>query len=102
MDLWVFRGQLAGHQGNIIGACHMSVNVKTTTIYKCSVVHAKSFGTLIHFFYESGFTAADKFRHGNACVIGTCDADTFDHGVDGLRFIRFQKDLRATHAGSVF
>ena len=49
----------------------MSVNVKTTTIYKCSVVHAKSFGTLIHFFYESGFTAADKFRHGNACVIGT-------------------------------
>ena len=28
--------------------------------------------------------------------------DEFDHGVDGLRFIRFQKDLRATHAGSVF
>lgn len=35
-------------------------------------------------------------------IVCACNADAFEHGVYGLGFPRFQKDLRSAHTGGMF
>ena len=64
----------------------MSVGIKTTAVDKMCVLHAKTFGALVHLVDKGSFAAHDMLCHCNAGIVGTCDTDAFDHRIHSLRF----------------
>ena len=77
-DLGKVYDQLLRHEGDIMGAGHMTVGIKAAGIDEVGVLHAQFGSPLIHELYEAILTAAYVFRCSNGCIVAGGDAHAFD------------------------
>lgn len=69
MYLRVLANQLPGHQGDVIGCCHVPIHVKAAAVDEGGVLHAKSFCPLVHLRHKFLLAAPDVLGHGDTCGI---------------------------------
>ena len=101
MNLGVFGYKLSRHICDIACGGLMPIGIKPAAVDKVGVAHAQTRGTLVHLVDKCTLRATDVLRHGDTCVVCTCDCDTFNHRLDGLRLAGLEKYLASAHARRV-
>ena len=85
------------HHSYIAGGGKVSLGVQAAGVLKVGVGQAQLSSAGVHLLHKGGFAAAHKFGHRHSGIVGTGNADGFQHVVQRHLLARLQPDLAAAH-----
>ena len=96
-DVRVAQNQRPAHEGNVIGAGHMTLGRQARGVYEMGVLHTQLRGPVIHLLHEQLRHPGHLFRQGHGGVVAAGDAHRLQKLLHGDLLPLGQIHLTAAH-----